>query len=139
LIGPLRPALKALSLHSAKALQIAHFAAADCLIGAACLVTTSDMEVITQLIGQAKFTSSGSDLPSRRIWLNSASAALAAAPGINRLAEDPEIKSAMILTDGYIYYPTIEPSYRLLWVLIGDLNRSFDPPYGEVMEMELRR
>jgi predicted metal-dependent peptidase len=61
------------------------------------------------------------------------------APGINRLAEAPEIQSAMILTDGYIYYPTIEPPYRLLWVLIGDRNRSFDPPYGEVMEMELRR
>jgi predicted metal-dependent peptidase len=61
------------------------------------------------------------------------------APGINRLAEDPEIQSAMVLTDGYIYYPTLEPPYRLLWVLIGDRNRSFDPPYGEVMEMELRR
>ncbi len=61
------------------------------------------------------------------------------APGINRLAEDPEVLSAMILTDGFIYYPTVEPPYRLLWVLIGDYNRSFDPPYGEVMEMELRR
>ncbi len=61
------------------------------------------------------------------------------APGINRLAEDPEIQSAMILTDGYIYYPTLEPHYRLLWVLIGDRNRSFDPSYGEVMEMELSR
>jgi predicted metal-dependent peptidase len=61
------------------------------------------------------------------------------APGINRLAEDPEVLSAMILTDGFIYYPTIEPPYRLLWVLIGDYNRSFDPLYGEVMEMELRK
>jgi predicted metal-dependent peptidase len=61
------------------------------------------------------------------------------APGIIRLAEDPEILSAMVLTDGYIYYPTLEPPYRLLWVLIGDRNRSFEPPYGEVIEMELSR
>jgi predicted metal-dependent peptidase len=59
------------------------------------------------------------------------------APGINRLAEDPEVLSVLVLTDGYIYYPSAEPPFRVLWVLIGDRYPDFQPPYGDVIEMNL--
>jgi hypothetical protein len=58
------------------------------------------------------------------------------APGLHRLAEDPEVLSALVLTDGYVYYPSIEPRFRILWVLLGDKNRDFNPSYGDVIEME---
>ena len=37
-----------------------------------------------------------------------------------RLADDPEVESVIVLTDGDIAYPNEEPPYRLLWALVGD-------------------
>ena len=52
-------------------------------------------------------------------------------PGLRRLAEDPEVEAALVLTDGYVDYPPEEMPYRVLWVLIGDdVSPSYEPPYG---------
>jgi predicted metal-dependent peptidase len=59
------------------------------------------------------------------------------APGMNYLAQDPEVRSVLVLTDGYISYPSAEPPFNVLWVLIGDLDRDFKPLYGNVVIMEL--
>jgi predicted metal-dependent peptidase len=59
------------------------------------------------------------------------------APGINYLAQDPEVRSVLVLTDGYIDYPLAEPPYNVLWVLIGEINREFVPAYGSVVIMDL--
>jgi predicted metal-dependent peptidase len=56
-------------------------------------------------------------------------------PGLLHLAEDPEVEAALLLTDGYIEYPAEPMPYRLLWGLIGQVNRSFNPPYGEVLNL----
>jgi predicted metal-dependent peptidase len=56
-------------------------------------------------------------------------------PGIRHLSEDPEVESALLLTDGYIEIPKEGPPYRMLWGLIGQVNRSFNPPYGEVLQL----
>jgi predicted metal-dependent peptidase len=56
-------------------------------------------------------------------------------PGLMHLAEDPEVEAALLLTDGYISYPDEPVPYRLLWALIGQVNHSFRPPYGEVMHL----
>lgn len=57
-------------------------------------------------------------------------------PGILHLARDPEISAILVLTDGYIEYPVQEPPYRVMWVLIGECDRDFEPAYGEVVYME---
>jgi predicted metal-dependent peptidase len=56
-------------------------------------------------------------------------------PGLLHLANDPEVEAALLLTDGYIDYPAEPMPYRLLWGLIGQVNRSFRPPYGDVMHL----
>ena len=56
-------------------------------------------------------------------------------PGINHLAEDPEVQAALVLTDGYIDIPAKEPPYRVVWALIGGINDSFAPAYGEVIKL----
>ncbi|MBW3542170.1 MAG: hypothetical protein KY476_18020 [Planctomycetes bacterium] len=57
-------------------------------------------------------------------------------PAMLRLQEDPNVTAAMMLTDGYVSYLTGEPSYRMLWVLLGEYDASFQPPYGEVIRLE---
>ena len=49
-------------------------------------------------------------------------------PGFERLASDPEVKSALIITDTYEQFPTTEPPFNVLWAVVG--NRGFVPPYG---------
>jgi predicted metal-dependent peptidase len=56
-------------------------------------------------------------------------------PGIMHLAEDPEVEAAILLTDGYIEIPAEPPPYRLVFGLIGQINRSFNPPYGQIIQL----
>lgn len=58
-------------------------------------------------------------------------------PGIRYFANDPEVMSVLVLTDGYISFPADEPPYQVLWGLIGDYADAFDPPYGDVIKMKL--
>lgn len=56
-------------------------------------------------------------------------------PAMNRLAEDPEVEAAIVLTDGAIFYPPESPPYSVLWVLPESLAASFTPSYGAVLGM----
>lgn len=58
-------------------------------------------------------------------------------PGLERLAEDPEVAAALVLTDGYIYRPAEEPPFRVLWVLLGEVNEDFTPGYGAIVVMDV--
>lgn len=58
-------------------------------------------------------------------------------PGIIHFANDPEVQSVLVLTDGYITLPAEEPPYRVLWCLIGDYSEGFEPPYGDVVKMKV--
>jgi predicted metal-dependent peptidase len=58
-------------------------------------------------------------------------------PGIEHLANDPEVQAAILLTDGYIDIPDAAPPYRLLFGLIGQVRQSFQPPYGDVLRLPL--
>lgn len=58
-------------------------------------------------------------------------------PGILHLARDSEVTSVLVLTDGYITMPSDEPPYRILWGLVGDIYENFEPPYGDIVVMDL--
>jgi predicted metal-dependent peptidase len=53
-------------------------------------------------------------------------------PGLRRLAEDPEVEVAMVITDGYIEYPVEPLPYHVLWALT-DEHETFSPPYGQIL------
>jgi len=60
-------------------------------------------------------------------------------PGLNKLAEDTEVSSALVLTDGYINYPANEPPYRVLWAIFRSPDgyvSNFKPPYGDVVYLD---
>jgi predicted metal-dependent peptidase len=57
-------------------------------------------------------------------------------PAMVRLAEDPEVSSIVVLTDGYIDMPSQEPPYQTLWVLLGEVRSDFTPAYGHVVQMQ---
>jgi predicted metal-dependent peptidase len=53
-----------------------------------------------------------------------------------RLAEDPEVSVAIVLTDGEIDYPEHAVPYNVLWVLPAWKNpEEFSPRYGKVIAM----
>jgi predicted metal-dependent peptidase len=57
-------------------------------------------------------------------------------PAMVRLAEDPEVAAAIVLTDGDIEYPENPVPYNVLWVLPGGKNQQdFTPRYGKVIAM----
>ncbi|MCG8586375.1 MAG: VWA-like domain-containing protein [Pirellulales bacterium] len=56
-------------------------------------------------------------------------------PAMRHLEDDPEVVSALMLTDGYIDVLESAPTYEMLWVLLGDLNPHFEPPYGHVLRL----
>ena len=58
-------------------------------------------------------------------------------PAIDHFAEDPEITSVLMLTDGYIDIPSTEPPYKMLWVLLGEVNWDFRPDYGDIVHLPL--
>ena len=60
-------------------------------------------------------------------------------PGLLRLAEDTEVSAVLVLTDGYIEYPTEEQPYRVLWAIFRSPDgyaASFEAPYGEVIFLD---
>jgi predicted metal-dependent peptidase len=57
-------------------------------------------------------------------------------PAMQRLAEDPEVRAALVLTDGEIDYPEHAVPYNVLWVLPAWKDaRDFTPRYGKVITM----
>lgn len=59
--------------------------------------------------------------------------------GMYQLATDPEVERIIVITDGYINYPTDPLPYDTLWVLTADgsyYNDSFDPGYGRIIKIE---
>lgn len=58
---------------------------------------------------------------------------------MDRLAEDSEVDAVLVLTDGYIDYPRIEPPYNILWAVYRNPDGyagNFAPPYGEVLFLD---
>ncbi len=61
-------------------------------------------------------------------------------PAMEKLADDPDVESVILITDEDIQWTPIleeEPPYNLLWVLMRPVP-DFHPPYGEVITMEPR-
>jgi predicted metal-dependent peptidase len=55
-------------------------------------------------------------------------------PAMLRLADDPEVEAALVVTDGYIEYPQSPMPYQLLWVLTEPKPPdSFTPHYGHII------
>ena len=61
------------------------------------------------------------------------------APAMRRLAEEPEVDAALILTGGEIEYPAEPMPYDVLWALVPTATGSwteFEPGYGTVVRLE---
>ena len=58
-------------------------------------------------------------------------------PAMLRLAEDPQIRAAAVITDGEIAYPSSPLPYDVLWILPASAPPSFAPPYGRIMRMDI--
>jgi predicted metal-dependent peptidase len=57
-------------------------------------------------------------------------------PAMLRLADNPEVSSAIVVTDGDINYPQEAVPYNVLWVLPAWKNpQDFTPRYGRVIAM----
>lgn len=57
-------------------------------------------------------------------------------PALDALTRDAEVSAALVLTDGYIEYPNMEPPYSVLWGVVrapAGFVTGFRPPYGEVL------
>jgi predicted metal-dependent peptidase len=57
-------------------------------------------------------------------------------PAMLRLADDPAVRAAVIITDGEIAYPVEPMPYNVLWVLPARDAARFQPPYGRVVAMD---
>jgi predicted metal-dependent peptidase len=57
-------------------------------------------------------------------------------PAMERLAEDPNVKAAMIITDGYVDFPRGEMPYQVLWALTPNRDSDFSPGYGVVVAID---
>jgi hypothetical protein len=56
------------------------------------------------------------------------------APALLRLADDPDVEAAIVLTDGYIEFPEKPVPYHVLWVLTEESPpESFTPGYGHIV------
>lgn len=56
-----------------------------------------------------------------------------------RLADDPEVERAIVITDGYINYPPDPMPYEVLWVITANFNsyaQGFSPPYGQCIQID---
>ncbi len=58
-------------------------------------------------------------------------------PAMNRLAEDPGVEAAIVITDGYIVYPEEPPHYDVLWAVIDVWDYEFDPRYGTAVKIPI--
>lgn len=55
-------------------------------------------------------------------------------PAMRRLAEDPEVQAALVVTDGAIDYPPEPMPYDVLWALVETADSvAFRPAYGRVL------
>lgn len=57
-------------------------------------------------------------------------------PALRYLAEDPNVKAVLVLTDGDVAYPRDPMPYDVLWVLPAWGAPSFQPPYGALLTMQ---
>jgi predicted metal-dependent peptidase len=57
-------------------------------------------------------------------------------PAMLRLADEPHVRAAVVITDGDIAYPPEPMPYNVLWVLPARDAARFDPPYGRVVAMD---
>lgn len=56
-------------------------------------------------------------------------------PAMNLLAEDGSVEAAIVITDGFIYYPDDPVPYDVLWAIVSDWYSDFEPNYGIVVVM----
>jgi predicted metal-dependent peptidase len=56
-------------------------------------------------------------------------------PALIALSADPQVTSAIIITDGDITYPSEPMPYAVLWAVPGETT-TFAPPYGRVVTMQ---
>jgi predicted metal-dependent peptidase len=57
-------------------------------------------------------------------------------PALLRLADEPHVRAAVVITDGDIAYPPEPMPYNVLWVLPARDAARFQPPYGRVVAMD---
>jgi predicted metal-dependent peptidase len=57
-------------------------------------------------------------------------------PAMLRLADEPHVRAAVVITDGDIAYPPEPMPYSVLWVLPARDAARFNPPYGRVVSMD---
>ncbi len=57
-------------------------------------------------------------------------------PAMLRLAEDPAVRAAAVITDGDVTYPPTPMPYDVLWVLPPGASPAFQPPYGRIVMMQ---
>jgi predicted metal-dependent peptidase len=57
-------------------------------------------------------------------------------PAMERLAADPEVRAAAIITDGEIQFPPEPMPYAVLWVLPPGRTAAFHPSYGRIVTMD---
>lgn len=55
-------------------------------------------------------------------------------PAMLKLAEDPDVTAVIVLTDGYISYPSEEPPYETLWAIVDGGRTNFN--YGIAIQIE---
>ncbi len=56
-------------------------------------------------------------------------------PAMDLLAEDGSVEAAIVITDGFIYYPDKPTPYSVLWAIVSDWYSDFEPDYGVVVVM----
>ena len=57
-------------------------------------------------------------------------------PAMERLAADPLVRAAAIITDGDVQYPQEPMPYAVLWVVPAAQSASFQPRYGRLVTMD---
>ena len=57
-------------------------------------------------------------------------------PAMERLAADPQVSAAAIITDGDIQFPATPMPYAVLWVLPPTRSAGFQPGYGRIVVMD---
>ena len=53
-----------------------------------------------------------------------------------RLEEDPEVVCALVITDGGLWRIPGEPSYDVLWAVLGGFSWTRKPDYGRIIEVD---
>ena len=57
-------------------------------------------------------------------------------PALLHLAEDPQTRAVVAITDGDVALPAEAMPYSLLWLLPANGSPSLRPPYGRVLQMQ---